>query len=158
MYKYIGLKGGHPYPTICPKLVQNIVEVDGFPQTSVKDNGNRLPYDLYKSNSAEILTPFGHQNGSFPCPFLGNLAVVELYLDELHHFYPVGDVCILLIPCLHLPFLQVLRLHYGGVSKPVGSEPFYTALDLLFLLHRGIHRKGVHHHRDVLPPGGGGGI
>ena len=44
----LGLEGGGPHPTSCPKPVQNVMERDGFRETSVQKAGDRFPNHFFQ--------------------------------------------------------------------------------------------------------------
>ena len=130
------------------------MEFDGSPQSAVKDDGKRLPYDLHEPNSTEISAPFGQMDDGLLRLLIDYQDAIECQLDELDHFQPVGGVYFFLVLRLLQPASHILHLHDGGASRPVGPDPLYIPLGILLLRNRVVHQKGVHHHGDILPQGG----
>ena len=106
------------------------MEFDGSPQSAVKDDGNRLPYDLHEPNSAETSSPFGQQDNVLLRLLLDDPDATECQLDEIHHFQPVGGIYIFFVLRLHQPSSQMLHPHDGGASRPVGPDPLYSPLNI----------------------------
>ena len=96
MLYQIGLEGGGIYPTVRPKPVQHIMELDGCRGTAVQKAGDSLPKYLDQANTPKgSASPLGNQDGCLPCYLLGQLPITECCLQYGEKILPVGgDRCV----------------------------------------------------------------